>query len=138
MSAAPETPGRLDGPHKLGVVVARVFVALSLVYLAAVELTIPSPVLGQWKAAEYVIFTLAVVFGLLFILTKGRGGFIQQAWLTFTTIACLTRGIALQVGDVEYLTFWQQAAGALTWYLVWVGTILSALAFMANEMLSDD
>lgn len=127
-------PAEIPPSRKIGVLVARLFVVLSSVYLAVVIGVIIKPEDVAFEKVTIPSYYLAVMFGLLYGSIR-TPDWIKMAWLTTYTIACLGRGITLTVFDIDYLTQLQQFAAAISWFLLWVGGILAALALTANEIL---
>lgn len=109
---------------------------LSSFYLFAIGVTIPTPDFGYASPVAIGSFALAIPTGLVYGVV-GNYKWAQMAWLLGFTFACMTRGIALLFGQVDYLEFWQGLAASGTWFLLLCGGVLATLVIAAAEILED-
>jgi len=126
----------LDVSHSrmVGVRVARIFVLLSSVYLIAVTATILQPQAVDAAHLLLPVFYVAAVAGLIYALVP-TPDWLKMTWIILLTITSFGRALTLAMPDVDYLTFWQQLAASLSWFLLWLGGVLAALVLTADKIL---
>lgn len=134
MSDSNERKTHLPKSRRVGVYVARGYCIMSSLYLLVVIYTILKPEHLQFERLTIPSYYIAVPLGIVYGAVR-TPNWIKMSWLTVFTVACLGRSLSLMTFDIDYLSRWQQVAASLSWLLIWIGGILSALVLTANEII---
>jgi len=117
-----------------GAKLARGYCFLASVYLLAIVSGVLEPELVSIDRVMTPVFYVASLLGLVYAIFR-TPKMLKMVWLYTLTVCCLGRGFALLFSDIGYLTTYQQVAASISWILVWLGAVLSALILTADEIL---
>lgn len=128
-------PARLPRSRQVGVVVAMIYVLISSIYLVLIARYILEPHSMPFDGLTMPFYWAGTLLGFVYVLFRGWEK-LRMAWLTSITVVCLGRALTLVFSEVDYLTDWQQVTAAISWLLIWIGSVLAALVLTAEQMLA--
>lgn len=128
-------PARLPRSRQAGVIVAECYVFLASIYLALIARYILEPHDMLFDEMTMPLYWAGAFLGFIYAFVRGNEK-LRMTWVTIMTIVCLGRALTLAFSEVDYLNDWQQVTAAISWLLVWIGSILAALVLTAEQMLA--